>query len=58
MNVKEIISRLNKGETVVIPVSYAFVFMRECERHLVSSVAISMIVDGEKCTLTHRSTQS
>lgn len=51
MNVKEIIERLRAGETVVIPVSYAFVFMRECERHKVQSVAISMIVDGDKCTM-------
>jgi hypothetical protein len=52
MNAIEIIDRLKFGETVVIPASHAFVFMRECARHSVTSMTISMVVDSERCTMT------
>lgn len=54
MNAQEIVAHLKAGETVVIPTSYAFVFMRECEHHGIASAAISMIVEGGSCTMKIR----
>lgn len=54
MNTKETVEQLRAGETVVIPTTDAFVFIRECEGYGLPSESISMVINGANCTMEMR----
>ena len=51
MNALEIIAELKAGRTVTIRAIDAMEFMRECERHEVTPLAIQMSFDWPQCTM-------